>query len=495
MKMWSEPSVIGKHIVLAQLCVALTGSMLLDRVALAQDAKTVLVNAAHAMGEVKSIQFTGTGHSGTLGQALKPGMPWPETNVTSYTRTIDYEHLASKEEITRSEPPNLRGGGAPFDGSQKQVNLVSGVPPVLIATAGCGLLPCWMTEERHLQIWLTPHGFLTGARANSASVTKTKDGFDVSFTVLAKYTVIGSIDKNNLITKTRTWIPNPVLGDMLVETSFSGYRDFNGVKFPSAILQTQGGHPVLDLAISDVRVDVMLDRSVPPTAVTQTAPAPAQVQAQKLADGLWWVGGGTHHSVLVEYPHYIAIIEAPLNEERSLAVIAEAKRLVPNKAIKYLVNTHLHFDHCGGIRTYVAEGATIITQAVNKAYYEQSFKSPHTMAPDRLSLNPTSATFITVNDKYTLREEGRLINIYHIENDNHNEGMLMVYLPVEKILVEADEFQPPPPNGPLPASRAVSFSKNLELNIERLKLGVQTIAPLHGYVLPYAELKKVVGKT
>ncbi len=492
--MWSSTSV-RRQIVLAPLCMALAGSVVLNRVATAQDTKTVLVKAASAMGDVRSIAFTGIGHSGTLGQALKPGMPWPEANVTSYTRTIDYGSLTSKEEITRSEPPNLRGGGAPFDGNQKQVNLVSGVPPALIATAGCGLLPCWMTEERHLQIWLTPHGFLMGARANGAAVIKNKDGFEVSFTAMDKYRVIGLIDKDNLVAETRTRIPNPVLGDMLVETRFSGYTDFNGFKFPSTIVQTQGGYPVLDLAITDVKVDVNLDRSVPSAAVTQTDLPPAQVKAQKLAEGLWWLGGGTHHSVLVEYPHYIAIIEAPLNEERSLAVIAEAKRLVPNKPIKYLVNTHLHFDHCGGIRTYVSEGATIITQAVNKAYYEQSFKAPHTLAPDRLSLNPTRAAFITVNDKYTLRQENRFMDIYRIENDNHNEGMLMIYLPAERILVEADEFQPPPPNGPLPASRAVSFSKNLDLNIKRLKLDVQTIAPLHGYVLPYVALKKAAGKT
>ena len=218
-------------------------------------------------------------------------------------------------------------------------------------------------------------------------------------------------------------------------------------------------------------------------------------RSQKLGEGLWWLGGGSHHSVVVEYPTYITVIESPLNDERALAVIAEAKKLVPNKPIKYLVNTHNHFDHLGGVRAFVPEGATIITNAMNKPYYEKIFNAPHALAPDRLSQNPKKATYLTVKDKYVLADGGREIDIYHIESDNHNEGMLMVYVPKEKVLVEADDFTPPAPNGPPPAPRAVNFTKNLNANIERLKLDVVTIAPLHGFVVPVAELKKLAGTT
>ena len=297
-----------------------------------------------------------------------------------------------------------------------------------------------------------------------------------------------------MVTKTETRIPNPVLGDMLVETDYSAYKDFNGVKFPTVIVQKQGGHPLLDLAVTDVKTDVPLQLSVP-EAVKQAKLPPVAVQTQKLGDGLWWLGGGSHHSVVVEYPTYITVIESPLNDERALAVIAEAKKLVPNKPIKYLVNTHNHFDHLGGVRAFVPEGETIITNAMNKPYYEKIFNAPHALAPDRLSQNPKKATYLTVKDKYVLADGNREINIYHIENDNHNEGMLMVYVPKEKVLVEADDFTPPAPNGPPPAPRAVNFTKNLNANIERLKLDVVTIAPLHGFVVPVAELKKIAGTT
>jgi len=477
-----------------KLFVALPTLALLAGVARAQDAKTVLQNATKTMGDVKSIQFSGTGHLSAVGQAWNPTSPWPETIVKSYTKTIDYGSQSSREELVRNEgDPPAKGGAAPFGGDQRQVNLVSGLyawnqpgnaPQPAVAAA----------EERQLQIWLTPHGFLNGAMQNNATAKKGKGGTEVSFTAMGKFKVTGTIDSKNMVTKTETRMPNPVLGDMLVETDYAGYKDFGGVKFPATIVQKQGGYPLLDLAVTDVKANVPLDLSVPDTVKQATLP-PVVVQTQKLGEGLWWLGGGSHHSVVVEYPTYITVIEGPLNEDRSLAVIAEAKKLVPNKPIKYLVNTHNHFDHAGGIRTYVAEGATIITDAMNKPYYEQTFKMPRTMAPDKLSRNPTKATFITVKDQYMLADGGREIDIIHVENDNHNEGILMVYIPKEKVLVEADDFTPPAANGPPPAPRAVNFTKNLNANIERLKLDVVTIAPLHGFVVPVAELKKLAGTT
>jgi len=479
---------------LKKLSVALPTLALLGGIALAQDAKTVLQNATKVIGDVKSIQFSGTGHLAAVGQAWNPTSPWPETIVKSYTRTIDYGSQSSREELVRNEgDPPAKGGAAPFGGDQRQVNLVSGqyawnqpgnAPQPAVAAA----------EERQLQIWLTPHGFLNGAMQNNATARKGKGGTEVSFTAMGKFKVTGTVDSQGMVTKTETRIPNPVLGDMLVETDYSAYKDFTGVKFPTVIVQKQGGYPLLDLAVTDVKTNVPLDLTVP-DAVKQAKLPPVAVQTQKLGDGLWWLGGGSHHSVVVEYPTYITVIESPLNDERALAVIAEAKKLVPNKPIKYLVNTHNHFDHLGGVRAFVPEGATIITNAMNKAYYEKIFNAPHTLAPDRLSQNPKKATFITVKDKYVLSDGGREIDIIHIENDNHNAGMLMVYIPKEKVLVEADDFTPPAPNGPAPAPRAVNFTKNLNANIERLKLDVVTIAPLHGFVVPVAELKKLAGTT
>ena len=99
------------------------------------------------------------------------------------------------------------------------------------------------------------------------------------------------------------------------------------------------------------------------------------VATEKIAEGIYNVaGGGATASVAVEFADFITVLEAPLSEARSLAVIEEVKKLIPNKPIKYLVNTHHHFDHSSGLRTYVAEGAIIVTHDVNKAFYQKTFQ-------------------------------------------------------------------------------------------------------------------------
>ena len=106
-----------------------------------------------------------------------------------------------------------------------------------------------------------------------------------------------------------------------------------------------------------------------PDVVRKAVIPPARVESQLLAPGVWLMGGQTHNSLLVEFKNYLAVVEAPNNEARSLAVIAEAYRLVPSKPIQYVINTHHHFDHSGGLRTYLSQGTTIVTHEMNKPYY------------------------------------------------------------------------------------------------------------------------------
>src|SRR3984893_9387253 len=109
-----------------KICIALAAMARLGGIASAQDAKSVLQSATKTMGDVNSIQFSGTGHLSQLGQAFAPGTAWPETNVTSYTKTIDYTSKSAKEELTRVEKnPPIKGGSRPFAGEDKQVNFVS----------------------------------------------------------------------------------------------------------------------------------------------------------------------------------------------------------------------------------------------------------------------------------------------------------------------------------------------------------------------------------
>src|SRR5262249_49429854 len=140
------------------------------------------------------------------------------------------------------------------------------------------------------------------------------------------------------------------------------------------------------------------------------------------------------------------------------AVIEEMKKLAPNKPVKYVVNSHHHLDHAGGLRTFVAEGATIITGGdANKAYYQRLFKLPFTIEPDRLAKNPRPANIIAVKDKYVLTDGTRSMEFYIMHDNTHEPGLLMAYLPKEKIALIADSVggvaaAAPRPGAPPPVS-------------------------------------------
>jgi glyoxylase-like metal-dependent hydrolase (beta-lactamase superfamily II) len=469
---------------------------LLAAMASAEDAAPVLQKSATALGAAKltSIQFSGSGKAASVGQSLTPQDAWPLLNVTAYTRTIDYPSQCSREEMVRTlETPPAKGGGAPFQGEQRQVNLICG--PYAWNQPGAAPVPALATSaERQLQILSTPHGFVKQALISSATAKKGKGGTEVTISVIGRYKLVGTIDGQGLVSKVETWIPSPVLGDMSVETIYSDYKDYGGVKFPSHIVQKQGGYMVLDINVANVQPNPANAAMPIPDSVQKATAPPVVVASQKLADGVWFIGGGTHNSLLIEYKDFLAVVEAPNSEERSLAVIAEVKKLVPGKPIKYLVNTHHHLDHSSGIRTYVAEGATVITSESNKAYYEDAWKRPRTLDPDLLAKNPKKATFITVKDKYVLTDGDRSLELHLTEGDTHNATILFGYMPKEKILIEADDFTPPAPNGPPLVPLAMQFGNNLYENIQKLKLDIVTIAPLHGRVVPYSEFPKALGK-
>jgi len=469
-----------------KLWLAIGACLLLT--ACASTPKSVLDSAQKAMGNPNSLQYSATGMNAFFGQALGNGKEWPRRELASYTRTINYPQKSSSEQLTFVQPT--------FPGPSREQNTqVNGDKAWNMGPNGPVAQPA-NAESRQLQIWLTPHGFVRAALdAADATLTKAADGSNViTFTALGKYKISGTIDSQSMVTKVETMMPDPVLGDMPVVTTYADYKDYNGVKFPTKIVQTQGGFPVWDITVTSVQTNAAADLPVPP-AVQAAAAAPATVQTTKLADGVWFLTGGSHHSLVVNFKDYIAVIEAPLNEDRSMAVIAEAKKLVPNKPIKYVINTHHHFDHAGGLRTYVAEGATVVTHDSNRGYFEKTFLAPATLAPDALSKAPKAATIqgVTDKDKFELTDGKQTIDVYSTPGDTHTDEMLVVYLPASKILVEADSFSPQMPNAV--ASPVPPNALNLYNNIQRLKLNVATIAPIHGRgAVPYAEFLKFIGK-
>jgi glyoxylase-like metal-dependent hydrolase (beta-lactamase superfamily II) len=147
-----------------------------------------------------------------------------------------------------------------------------------------------------------------------------------------------------------------------------------------------------------------------------------------------------------------------------MAIIAETRRVIPNKPIRYVVNTHAHFDHASGLAPFAAEGITIITHENNKAYLEKALSGPRTLVGDKLAQANRKPKVESAGDKKVLGDATHTIELHHIENLAHSDGMLVAYLPKEKILFTAD-FNVPAQGQPVSPSIGT-----LVQNVDRLKL-------------------------
>jgi glyoxylase-like metal-dependent hydrolase (beta-lactamase superfamily II) len=508
-----------------RLCVLFVLLALMAGTAAAQDAKAVLQAASKAMGAdtLKCITFSGTGgYVGIFGQNYHPANDWARVELASFSRSINFDARSMREEQVRRQGnnPARGGGGIPIQGEQRQINFVSGNYAWNMQGTNVNPQPA-VAEVRQLEIWLTPHGFLRGAMAAKDLVgfpryEAREQRYILAYTV-GKFRIQGSINGQNEVVRIQTLFPTPFLGDTVEEKTYGGYKDFGGVKFPTNFHNhtawdnearpqgffgtPSGGHNSFGITISNVQPNVCGEApATVPEAVQKATIPPVRVESQKLADGVFHLTGGSHHSVAVEFSDFVAVVEAPQTEQRSLAVIAEVKRLFPSKRIRYLINTHHHFDHSGGLRTYVHEGASLVMHHELRDYYytEVMNLAPRTLEPDRLSLYPPDEFQETYfleampADKYTITDGTRIVDLHLVQGNPHAAGMVMVHLPRERILINADLYSPPA-QGAQPPAQPSAAMVSLYQNIQRLKLDVGQHVPIHGRVGTHDEFVKLIG--
>jgi glyoxylase-like metal-dependent hydrolase (beta-lactamase superfamily II) len=477
----------------------------------AQDARGALDAAAAAMGAstLHAVEYSAaTGNAYALGQAAGPGKPWPRFTVTKYSMQVNYDAPVMREQTVRiddEKPP--RGGGA---GGYNPETQQGGIRPIPFGSMTTTAVRDGRTEDGALQIWLTPHGFLKGAAANATTLTagaRDRNGsLALSFKAFNKYTVTGTLTRDNLVERVQTTVAHPLYGDMVLEAVYSGYKDVGGVKVPSRIVQRQGGFPILDVPLSDAQPG-----SAAAAALTAPAPAggqgqgrgqaqgqgqgrgqaqgqaPAGLPSTELAPGFWAIGGaGGAQSFVIDFRDFAVVVEAAGNPGRVELVIAEARKLTANRPIRYVINTHQHADHSGGLRAVVAEGLTLLTHEVNVPFYQKMLRSPATIAPDRLAGSPRPPILEGVGDRKVITDGTRTIEVHHVRGQLHSEGMLMIYLPKERMLIQSDMYSPRPPEAkPLPWS---PHTANFYENIQRLKLDVAQMVHVHGGMDPMERL-------
>jgi glyoxylase-like metal-dependent hydrolase (beta-lactamase superfamily II) len=444
-------------------------STMLTLVAAAQDAKTVIGESTKAMGadSLNAITFSGSVSSANFGQTKNISGPYVlSTSITNYTRTIDLTQPSSR--VTGTSMTPAPAGAPPAQPTNLNQSIASNAP--------------WTQQ---LEIWITPWGFLKGAAANNATVRQQRIAgktFDVVSWMTpqkspsgAAYTVTGYIDDKKMVDRVETWVEHAILGDLHVEASYSDYKDFGGLKVPGKIVQKRAGWTTFEGTIANGAANPpnLAALMAPPAPAAGAAPAqgappgapaaPPSVQSEKLADGVYRITGG-YVALAVEMKDHVVVLEGGQNEARGLAVIAETRRVLPNKPIKYVVNTHAHFDHASGLAPFVAEGITIITQANNKSFLENALGGQRKLVGDTLAKASKKPRIEGVGEKRVLKDDTRTIELHHVMNLDHTDGMLIAFLPKEKVLFTAD-FNIPAAGQPVSPSIGT-----LVQNVERLKL-------------------------
>jgi glyoxylase-like metal-dependent hydrolase (beta-lactamase superfamily II) len=455
-------AVVEKGLMTAALTVMAAGT------GIAQNASAVITDASKAIGAdaVKTIQYSGSAAEYNYGQAYTNGGPWPVWRDKTYTRVVDFEARAIKiDRVAEPRDWQRRGGG--LQPAPTQTVIVQANTPLV----------------QQAPLLLSPYAALKEAAASNATV-KSETVAGKKLTVLTytgsnKAKVNVYVDDKHMVDRVETWFDNAVSGDTLIQENYSDYKDVGGVKVPMRIVEKQGSFPTLELTVTDVKVNEPANIPAPPAGRGGAGAGggqPAAATSRKLGDGVYLILPA-YAAIAVDFKDYIVVIEPGNSEARANAIIEEVKKDIPNKPIRYVVNTHPHFDHSSGLRRFVAEGATILTNEKNKAYLEKVLSQPHTLNPDKQEQVKAKLTIETVGSKKVLTDGTHVIELYRLQDNLHHEAELAAYLPNEKVLLEADGFLPP---AQADATTPNPFDPNHLLNDIRLfKLNVATIVPVH----------------
>lgn len=239
-------------------------------------------------------------------------------------------------------------------------------------------------------------------------------------------------------------------------------------------------------AIRDEKTDVTpiasqwILRRVAGNVSYQDIGRPVQVQWSQLANGVNKITGSSHATIVVEMRDHLIVVEGPLYESRTAPVVKAIKERFPGKPIRYVIPTHHHLDHAGGIRAFMAEGATVVAPFSAREFYARVARLPHTYQPDSLEKSRTAVVIESFGGGPRVLTDGtRRVEVYPLPT-SHAEDLVVVYLPAEKLLIEADHISPR--NGQVRSAPAV---KEFVQAVNKLNLDVATVVGIHGESAPW----------
>lgn len=325
--------------------------------------------------------------------------------------------------------------------------------------------------------------------------------------------------------RVRTLDYDNIWGDVTYDLVLADWQAAGGARVPMSRKYELNGRTVMDVKLTEARVNeaIAADRLAIPTPFLTAAPRPATgtvpyqwvirrqfigiyldsdhpsydrqaspgLRLQELAPGVQHVVGGSHNSLIVEMKDHVIVFDAPVSDWQSNWTISAARGKYVKKPVKYLVLTHHHMDHAGGVRAYADAGATIVTGKGTAAHFRRVLAAPFARNPDLSASDLSRTPIVEVTGKHVLGDGTRQVELHLIEPNPHAEGLLIGYLPDARLGYVTDIWSPGP--APLPERLTPNLAA-LVAGVKKAGITPARFAGGHGSSAEYAPLAALEGK-
>lgn len=282
---------------------------------------------------------------------------------------------------------------------------------------------------------------------------------------------------SGLLSKSEWLREQAVVGDTYAEVLYLDYRPVGKLLLPFRYVDRVAGLAFSDLHATAIETNVELpaERLRAPGESVAAEPDPAERTVEPLGGDVYLLRG-SYNTIFAGFDDFVVVLEAPLSSAYSEAAIETIRKTLPGKPIRYLVATHFHPDHIGGVRPFIAAGVTILTTPDARGAIERVAASPRALHPDALSRAPRPALIEVVASGRVLEDAHHRLELHDVGPSEHVAQILVAYFPRERLLFEADLLDVGSKELVLSGPDGVTLAGA----IRRLGLRVERIIPVHG---------------